>query len=399
MPKFDLKTIIFMSMLLTFMLSMLLAITRQYHKEVRGPGFWAVGNLVVGLGMVLVLMQLQESSFAYLPGMACIGAGLALYINGIQSFTNKQPDLRIPICVFVLLVAIDVFFVVMRHDIRSAVVLSALVFGAIYVVCARLTFSREEGLMGHLLWVTSSLFLLMGFIMFGRAMLAAHADKAVFDAFASWPVNAMSFMLGAVSQFIICSLFVLMLSTRLNQHLEAIATIDSLTGTLNRRGLEDAAVKMQAICKRLNLGMAVLVIDMDFFKKINDTHGHPFGDDVLRQLTNVINYILRTGDILGRYGGEEFCVFLPNTNELDAAALADRIRQEIATNLAIVNQKPVKGTVSIGVADSVSAGYDFKGLIAAADIALYAAKTEGRNRVASYTSLLRENTAQRVSNG
>ena len=84
MLKFDLKTIIFMSMLLTFMLSMLLAITRKHHKEVNGPGYWAVGNLVIGLGMVLVLIQLDAPKMLFLPGMALIGAGLGLYINGIQ---------------------------------------------------------------------------------------------------------------------------------------------------------------------------------------------------------------------------------------------------------------------------------------------------------------------------
>lgn len=390
MPKFDLKTIIFMSMLLTFMLSMLLAITRRHHKEVSGPGYWAVGNLVVGLGMVLVLIQLDTQKLLFLPGVALIGAGLSLYLNGIQAFIGKMPDHRIPIVLFFLLVVIDVFFVVLQQDLRIAVVLGALVFAGIYLVSARLTFSRDEGIVGNLFWVASSLFLLMALFMLGRAFAAVKADATVFTSFAIWPINAYTFMLGAVSQFFISSLFVLLLSYRLNQNLESIATIDSLTGILNRRGLEDSAFKMQGICKRINLNMAILVIDMDHFKKVNDKHGHLFGDDVLKYLTKTIADILRSGDVLGRYGGEEFFVFLPNTNEKDATNLAERIRLGVEKALHTVNQKIIKGTVSIGVADSVRAGYDFKGLVAAADSALYVAKNSGRNRVISYTNITRD---------
>ncbi len=379
-----------MSMLLTFMLSMLLASTRSHHKEIRGPGYWAVGNLVVGLGMVLVLIQLDMPNLLFLPGVAVIGTGLSLYLNGIQAFNGNSPNHRIPIGIFFLLAAIDGYFILVHYDIRIAVVLGALVFAGIYLVCARITFSRDEGIIGNLFWIASSLFLIMALLMAIRAFAAARVDVSVFNSFATWPVNAYTFMLGAVSQFFISSVFVLMLSYRLNQNLESIATIDSLTSVINRRGLEDAALKMQGICKRINLSMAVLVIDMDHFKKVNDKHGHLFGDDVLRSLTKVIADVLRSGDVLGRYGGEEFCVFLPNTSEKDATGLAERIRLSVEQSLYEVNQKAIKGTVSIGVADSVRAGYDFKGLVAAADSALYVAKNKGRNRVVSYTDITRD---------
>jgi diguanylate cyclase len=390
MPKFDLRTIIFMSMLLTFMLSMLLAITRAHHKEVHGPGYWAVGNLVIGLGMVLVLIQLDASKMILLPGMALIGAGLSLYLNGIQAFIGRNPNHRITVAVFVLLLAIDAYFMVAQQDIRTTVILSAIVFTFIYLYCARLTFSRDEGIVGNLFWITSSLYLLMAFLMLGRAFYASRADTAVFDSFVAWPVNGYTFMLGAVSQFFISSLFVLMLSYKLNQKLESIATIDGLTGVLNRRGLEDAAIKMQDICKRINLSMAILLIDIDHFKKVNDEHGHLAGDDVLRHLAKEIGAILRSSDVLGRYGGEEFCAFLPNTTESDAIGLAERIRAGIEASPFKENRKNIKVTVSIGVADSVRAGYDFKGLVATADSAMYGAKNGGRNRVMSYMQMTRD---------
>jgi diguanylate cyclase len=391
MPKFDLKTIIFMSMLLTFMLSMLLAVTRSHHKEVNGPGYWAVGNLVIGLGMVLVLMQLDAPKAIFLPGMALIGAGLSLYINGIQAFIGRKPNHRIPIAIFILLVLIDGYFMLIRHDMQLAIVLSALIFSAIYLYSARLTFSRDEGVVGNLFWIVSSLYLLMALLMLGRSVYALRVSADVFETFATWPINAYTFMLGAVSQFFISSLFVLILSYKLNQNLESIATIDGLTSILNRRGLEDAASKMQDMCKRINLSMTVILIDIDFFKKVNDKHGHLTGDDVLRHVAKVVAGILRTSDVFGRYGGEEFCAFLPNTTEGDAIGLAERIRAGVESSpLKLEQGGTIKTTISIGLADSVRAGYDFKGLVAAADGALYSAKNGGRNQVVSYTQITRD---------
>ena len=390
MPKFDLKTIIFMSMLLTFMLSMLLAITRTHHKEVHGPGYWAVGNLVIGLGMVLVLIQLDAPKVIFLPSMALIGAGLSLYINGIQAFIGRKPNHRIPIIVFGLLALIDAYFMLIRHDILLAIVLSALIFSVIYFYSARLTFSRDEGVVGNLFWIVSSLYLLMALLMLGRAVYASQASVEIFESFATWPINAYTFMLGAVSQFFISSLFVLMLSYKLNQSLESIATIDGLTSILNRRGLEDAALKMQDMCKRINLSMTVILIDIDHFKKVNDKYGHLTGDDVLRHIAKVVAGILRSSDVFGRYGGEEFCAFLPNTTESDAIGLAERIRAGVEASPLKLDRGPIKTTISIGVADSVRAGYDFKGLIAAADGALYSAKNGGRNQVVSYTQITRD---------
>lgn len=391
MLNFDLKTIVFMSMLLTFMLSMLLAITRKHHKEVHGPGYWAVGNLVIGLGMVLVLIQLDMQKLMFIPGMALIGAGLGLYINGIQAFNGQVPNHRIPIIVFVLLMLVDTYFVIVNQDMRMAVILAAVIFAAIYLYCARLTFIREEGILGNFIWIASSLYLLMTVLMLGRAIYASQVDTEVFDSFAAWPANAYTFMLGAVSQFFISSLFVLMLSYKLNRSLESIATIDSLTGVLNRRGLEDASIKMQDMCKRINLSMAVVLIDIDYFKKVNDNYGHLVGDDVLRHIAKTISVILRSSDVLGRYGGEEFCALLPNTTENDALGLAERIRVGIETTpIQLSMNITLKTTVSIGVADSVRVGYDFKGLLAAADSAMYGAKNGGRNRVMSYTQITRD---------
>jgi diguanylate cyclase (GGDEF)-like protein len=395
MLRFDLRTVVFMSMLLTFILSMLLAITRAHHKDVRGPAYWAVGNLVIGLGMVLVLMQLDAQS-AFIPGMAFIGAGLALQINGTQAFLGRQPNHFIPMGIFATLLLIDLYFMYNLHDVRTTAVLGAITFSGIYLFCARQTFLREEGVLGNLYWVVSSIFLLMATLMAVRAIYVLNVDPSLLASFATWPVNTYLFMFAAVSQFFVATLFVLALSYRLTRNLTAIATIDSLTNVLNRRGLEEASGQMKDICKRINLNLAALLIDIDFFKKVNDDHGHLVGDDVLRLVANQMTNILRSSDALGRYGGEEFCAFLPNTSEQDALALAERIRAAVENAHFKVGRKNIKITVSIGVVDSVQVGYEFSALMTSADKALYHAKSTGRNRVVASSMLMTEYPVEKL---
>jgi diguanylate cyclase (GGDEF)-like protein len=282
------------------------------------------------------------------------------------------------------------------HDVRNTAVLGAITFSAIYFFCARQTFLYEKGVLGNLYWVVSSIFLTMALLMVARAFYVFNVDSSMLESFTTWPVNTYLFMFAAVSQFFISSLLVLALSYRLTQNLTAIATIDSLTNVLNRRGVEDASMQMKDICKRINLNLAALLIDIDYFKKVNDEHGHLVGDDVLRLVANQMTNILRSSDALGRYGGEEFCAFLPNTSEQDALALAERIRAAVEGANFKVGRKNIKITVSIGVVDSVQVGYEFNALMTSADKALYHAKASGRNRVVANSKLMTPDKVERL---
>lgn len=396
MPIFDLKTIIFMSMLLTFMLSMLLAITRSHHKEVNGPGYWAVGNLVIGLGMVIVFSEFDESRWHILPGVVLIGVGLGLFINGIQAFSGRPVKQALPAILGVLLVLINAFMIAYVGDLRNVVLVNALLFSIIYFMGARLTFGKNDGFIGNLYWIASSLFFMMGLLLMARAFSAYYMESDLFRTFLDWPVNAYTLMLACVIQFFVSVLFVLMLSAQVSMNLENIATIDGLTNVLNRRGLEDAGNKMHAICKRINIPMALLLVDLDHFKKVNDTFGHLAGDEVLSVVAKIIKNSLRAGDVVGRYGGEEFCVLLPDTSAEESLALAERMRETIASKTISVKHikrldtasNELKCTVSIGTANSEVDGYDVTKLLASADSALYEAKTSGRNLVATYTGIV-----------
>ena len=157
--------------------------------------------------------------------------------------------------------------------------------------------------------------------------------------------------------------------------LRAQAQSDALTGTANRRGLLQGLQTMHAQARAGGPGYAVLMVDADHFKAINDRHGHAVGDRVLQRVAQVLRDGLRAGDLVARWGGEEFCVLLPRTGLADAQALATRLVLQMAAG----REPPI--TVSIGVAEARAAGESAEDVIRRADAALYQAKQRGRNRV------------------
>jgi two-component system cell cycle response regulator len=156
-----------------------------------------------------------------------------------------------------------------------------------------------------------------------------------------------------------------------------------LTGALSRRALDDRLQALVAEAKAGRGGVALLFLDIDHFKAVNDTYGHHTGDVVLREVARRIGAELRARDALGRWGGEEFVVLLPDAGIEDARALSERVRRMVAERPIEVGSLGVPVTVSIGVAVFVPGRDDEATLVARADAALYRAKAGGRNRVES----------------
>jgi diguanylate cyclase (GGDEF)-like protein len=164
------------------------------------------------------------------------------------------------------------------------------------------------------------------------------------------------------------------------QQLAVLATQDDLTGVHNRRHFMGLAEREWSRCRRYDIPAAVLLIDADRFKDINDRHGHLCGDQMLRELTRIAGASLRAGDLLARFGGEELIVFLPHTDPLGALDVAERIRERVCELRLAWQGREVQTTVSIGVA-SLGEHPALEALVHDADLALYAAKDAGRNCV------------------
>ncbi len=168
---------------------------------------------------------------------------------------------------------------------------------------------------------------------------------------------------------------------QLEAELKILATTDSLTGLNNRRHLLESGSRIMEAYRRYRRPLALLMLDIDHFKKINDTYGHAAGDLVLIQLADVLRSVLRAADLCGRFGGEEFVCLLPETSVAEALVLAERLRGKLAEQAVFSEAGEIFFTVSIGVSVAMPEDISIDRLIHRADMALYEAKRTGRNRI------------------
>lgn len=162
--------------------------------------------------------------------------------------------------------------------------------------------------------------------------------------------------------------------------LRAVASIDTLTGAMRKATFISQAKRDLARAKRAGEPSSCLMLDFDHFKAINDTHGHAMGDRVLKTVAAAVQGVLRSGDYIGRLGGEEFAIFLAGTTQEHALAVGERLRTAIEATTIPCGWDTVSVTASVGVATAAAGDMDPEGLIQRADAALYRAKAAGRNR-------------------
>jgi diguanylate cyclase (GGDEF)-like protein len=181
-----------------------------------------------------------------------------------------------------------------------------------------------------------------------------------------------------------------MINERLNSDLERLAVKDALTEIYNRRTILEIAERVRAAMQRVGGDMALLMIDLDQFKEVNDSMGHLAGDRALKLVVATMAARLRSQDSLGRYGGEEFLAVLPHTTLEGARVLAEHICVEVGAADFQIGDDVVRLTVSIGTASGPVEG-GLEAMIHSADLALLAAKRAGRNRVVMFSDELLEN--------
>jgi diguanylate cyclase (GGDEF)-like protein len=178
--------------------------------------------------------------------------------------------------------------------------------------------------------------------------------------------------------------------------MEQMAITDGLTGLLNHRAFQAKADEALAQARRYGRRCSFVLIDVDHFKSVNDSYGHPGGDVVLKGVAQLLRQKGRDTDIVARYGGEEFAIVMPETDSNGARVIAERIRECVGSHAFSTELGPIKVTVSLGVATFPSDANEKQELIDLADQALYQAKRQGRNRTLSASQLRAPERAQRV---
>ena len=313
--------------------------------------------------------------------------GLGLQYSGIQRFKEKPINWRFVVIAIAAILLSGIWFTGIHNDMMGRAIANSIVFGIVFAACARELLIRAESPLRIAYWLTGVSFAALSLLVFARAVLLWQSSAESYGLFQNIPINPLTFLGICLLQFATMFGYVLMLDYRLVGELGKLASLDPLTGVFNRRRLEEEASRLEARSIRTGDPLAVMMIDVDHFKKVNDRYGHQVGDEVLRHVAKTIGAAIRTDDYFARYGGEEFCILLPSTTKDEAYVLGERLRQAYADNPFVIDGQRLQSTISIGIADSVDVGKAFKSLVLAADEALYDAKQAGRNLVMQHSRL------------
>ncbi len=394
-PVFDLNSVILSSIGLTLTLVLVLLIFGA-HQQRSLIMHWVRGLLVFGVGLAIYF--LSQTSLIHGPqnvyvatSVTIIALGISLFVNGIRLLRGYRVYRYWALLVVTTLLACNAVMLNMHTPDRWILLSNLLVLMWVFGYGSRSLVGHGKDFVAHVFWLCCSLFALVSLMLALLAVKVILGDQESLQSFSQWSMHAYMMTAAMLAMTTVTSLLLLVMHVRAQAGLQAIATLDGLTGVLNRRGLQEAATRMQAVSQRIRLPMGMLIVDLDYFKKVNDVYGHLVGDVVLKACAGTIRAALRGGDVIGRYGGEEFCILMPNTGEHEAMILAERIRRIIeVTPVSIAgvesmssDTQAIKCTVSVGSVSSETVGYGLEGLFAGADQNLYKAKQNGRNRIAS----------------
>lgn len=383
----DPRTLLF-CLILTDALTVLSLVAASGGKDQRdGMGKWAAAMFLETLTWILVAARgFIPDMFSIVVANGLKAGAHALILAAICEFQRRpQPRWQffVPIALTVLMT------VVLIDDLRGRFLWGSLIYGFQMVLIARALLSHPETRAGkawRLLFVGAAAIMLV-LALRAAAALSGHVEFATPDTHAAHPVQIVSFIAIMATALLGSIGFVLLVKERADREILHLAMTDSLTGVPNRRALMEQVE--HALTRRSGSPLALLMIDVDHFKRINDTHGHPAGDEVLRKVTERMVERLRGHDVLGRYGGEEFCVVAPDTDAAGALALAESLRHVIAATPLVAESGALPVTVSIGVAlCPANATRELKDMLAEADAMLYAAKQAGRDRVVISDNLI-----------
>ncbi len=381
----DPRTLLF-SLILTDALLVLCLLVAVYGQAGRRDGMkkWAAAIL---LEMLVWIVADSRGTFPDLITIVAAhglqAASYAMMLAAIYEFQQRRaPGWKyvVPVVITLVMAAI------LAGDIRGRFIWGSLIFFIQLLFIARALLSGQDARAGRAWRLLFGGAVMLMVVMSLRMLtaLAGHGEIAqITNHVALQPVQLMAFIAVMAASLLGSIGFVLMVKERSDREIMLLAMTDSLTQIPNRRALMEQAE--HALARRSGLPLALMMIDVDHFKRINDVYGHPAGDEVLRKVAVRLRERMRGQDMLGRYGGEEFCVTVPDTDISGALNLAESLRESISSMPFSTEYIELSITVSIGISFCPSNVTRTLGeVLAEADSALYTAKKAGRNKVVCF---------------
>lgn len=389
----DLRTAILFGALLTWLTDVLLILSWNSLPRAMRPSlrWWLLGMALHPVGFLLIglrdtlsqLLSIVVANIVLALAISCMATALRIFYG--------LPERRLWLFGLSALAGVlCLWFTYLAPSLHWRVVWLSLLMGVLIASCARAVF-RRDGPAGTVSRITGSLFGLAGALMLARSVHEAWVPSSTTDLLRAGPFDLACLGILILMPVLATVGFLLMCTERSQQELERTARIDYLTGIFNRRAIEDLAGRAISAARRHGIPLAIMLVDIDRFKRINDEYGHEAGDQALVEAVRRMREVMRAEDLVGRQGGEEFVAVMPDIDLASARAAAERLRRSFADRPMTINRPmTVTGnggpldlpvTVSIGVAALEPADRQYSHLLRRADRAMYAAKSAGRNRV------------------
>ncbi len=350
------------------------------YREMSPVLWWAAADFVLAAAIALLAFGGVAANGPMLAlAFGCLAGSSALVWASARRFNGLKPHYGLMLLGPAIVLGVNAFPIgAALADLRGGL---GTLFNAAYLVAAAWTLLVQDGEKLRSRWP------LVGFILTHTAVLIVGAATAATSSAGIVPLPAVESLFGiihfeALIYMVGTTIFVVaaMRESSELRHKRA-ASIDSLTGLANRGAFFDRAARLVERCRQDGVPYAVIALDLDHFKAVNDGYGHATGDRTLQIFGEAAQKALRPNDALGRIGGEEFAAVLPGSGAEAAVAMAERIRRAFAMAATFVDGQPVNATVSAGTAATDQPEVPLDALMQEADAALYRAKFAGRNRV------------------
>ena len=381
--QFDIRTALLLCAVLTMLVGLMLqAVSHGQSPAYRGMmRWWVLGAVTYAIGFALTGFRGWIAlGWSAVAANTLIAVGLACFAIALRQFAGV-PERRLRL--FALAAACggaSALWGLAWPDEGMRLFVTNLVLGVICFLCARTVYRRgaRPDVSHH---VTGVYFVLALLLIGARLVLMGAGVEPVGDIFQVTWLSIATYGFGGLLP-VVCTIgFLLMCSERSQRELEQSARLDYLTGIYNRGAIEELAAGLISGTQRHGTPLSLMVVDIDHFKRINDELGHAAGDRALAATVTMIHGLLRGGDLIGRLGGEEFLVLMPDTDAVQARHAAERMRAKVEAAPVSFEGIDRQLTVSIGVAEYRAEDGAFGPLLLRADRALYVAKRSGRNQV------------------